>query len=74
MKENKLIVSIDAPVPLNKCEHPVLTKGGKQDYSTWTKIEGIVPKCDRKCLPQNNDQYALTAKPESHPITGRRSG
>lgn len=53
-KENKLIISIAALVPLNKCKEPVPTKGVEQNDSAWTKMDEIIPKCERNCLLQDD--------------------
>lgn len=64
-----MIVSTAASVPVNKCKEPVLTKGVKQNDFACTKINRIVPECERDYLPPN---YVLTVRPEGHPVQGRR--
>lgn len=74
-KEGKYVDHINrCPSSTEQCKHPALTKGGKQNDSTWTKIEKIISRCDRKCLLQHNDPYILTVKYEGPLITGRRRG
>lgn len=76
IKAGKYIDHINrCPSSTEQCKHPALTKGGKQNDSTRTKIEKKnISKCDRKCLLQYNDPHILTVRYEGPFITGRRRG